>query len=201
VAQHKVVIDAAKPAGVALFAYTSSFGDHVAPLSQAHRGTEEALVESGLPYTLLRNNWYSEIFTDQLPQVLEHGAVVHAAGDGRLASATRADYAAAAVATLTGEGHENKTYELSGDVAWSFAEYAAEVSRQTGQEIVYKALTTDAFADMLVGSGMPAMYAKIMAGTGETIAQGELAGTPGELSRLIGRPTTPIEEAIASALK
>jgi NAD(P)H dehydrogenase (quinone) len=86
-------------------------------------------------------------------------------------------------------------------VAWSFAEYAAEVSRQTGQEIVYKALTTDAFADMLVGSGMPAMYAKIMAGTGETIAQGELAGTPGELSRLIGRPTTPIEEAIASALK
>ncbi|MFJ8023527.1 SDR family oxidoreductase [Streptomyces sp. NPDC096311] len=201
VAQHKVVIDAAKAAGVALFAYTSAFGDHVDPLSRAHRDTEKLVVESGLPYALLRNDWYSEIFADQLPQVLEHGAVVHAAGDGRMASATRGDYAAAAVAVLTGAGHENRTYELSGDFAWSFAEFAAEVSRQSGKEVVYRALTTDQFAEMLISTGMPELYARIMAGTGETIAQGHLAGTPGDLSRLIGRPTTPIADSIASALK
>jgi NAD(P)H dehydrogenase (quinone) len=201
VTQHKVVINAAKAAGVALLAYTSAPGALKAALADDHRGTEQALLESGLPYVLLRNGWYNENYTEQLAPVLEHGAVVHAAGEGRVASAARADYAAAAVAVLTGEGHENKTYELSGDTAWSFAEYAAEIAEQSGKEIVYNAVPTEVYVGILTGAGLPEPLARILAGVDASVEKGELAGTPGDLSGLIGRPTTPITDSIAAALK
>ncbi|MFD3614974.1 SDR family oxidoreductase [Streptomyces sp. NPDC058676] len=201
VGQHKVVLDAAKQAGVALLAYTSAPGSLSAALADDHRGTEEAVIASGVPYALLRNGWYHENYTEQLAPVLEHGAVVAAAGEGRVSSASRADYAAAAVAVLTGEGHENKTYELGGDEAWSFAEYAAELSRQTGKEIAYSPVSTDAFVGILTGAGLPGPFAEILAGVDASIEKGELVVSSGDLSRLAGRRTTPLAEAIAAALK
>ncbi|MGW5429669.1 SDR family oxidoreductase [Streptomyces sp. NPDC004059] len=201
VQQHKVVIDAAKAAGVALLAYTSAPGSLTAALADDHRATEEALLASGLPYTLLRNGWYHENYTENLAPVLEHGAVVQAAGDGRVSSAARADYAAAAVAVLTGEGHENRTYELGGDEAWNFAEYAAELSRQTGKEIVYNPVSVETFAGILTGAGLPGPLATILAGVDASVEKGELVVSSGDLSRLIGRPTTPLAEAVTAALK
>ena len=202
VGQHKVVIEAAKAAGVALLAYTSAPGSLTAALADDHKGTEAALLESGVPYVLLRNGWYNENYTEQLAPVLQTGAVTQAAGEGRVASAARADYAAAAVAVLTGEGHENATYELSGDTAWSFAEYAAELSRQTGREITYNAVSVDDFVGILTThAGLPGPFAAILGGVEASIAKGELAGTSGDLSRLTGRPTTPIADSIALALK
>ncbi|MDX3578685.1 MULTISPECIES: SDR family oxidoreductase [unclassified Streptomyces] len=202
VGQHKVVIDAARAAGVALLAYTSAPGSLTAALADDHKGTEAALLESGVPYVLLRNGWYNENYTEQLAPVLQTGAVTQAAGEGRVASAARADYAAAAVAVLTGEGHENATYELSGDTAWSFAEYAAELSRQTGREIAYNAVSVDDFVGILTThAGLPGPFAAILGGVEASIAKGELAGTSGDLSRLTGRPTTPIADSIALALK
>ncbi|MER6677745.1 SDR family oxidoreductase [Streptomyces sp. NPDC000983] len=201
VEQHKVVIGAAKAAGVALLAYTSAPGSLTAALADDHRGTEEALTGSGVPYVLLRNGWYHENYTENLAPVLEHGAVVSAAGEGRVSSASRADYAAAAVAVLTGEGHENRTYELGGDEAWSFAEYAAEVGRQTGREIAYNAVSGEVMRDILAGSGMPAPFPEILAGVDASIAEGELVISSGDLSRLAGRPTTPFAEAVAAAVK
>ncbi|MFD0316659.1 SDR family oxidoreductase [Streptomyces flavalbus] len=201
VGQHKAVIDAARAAGVALLAYTSAPGSLTAALADDHRATEEVLTSSGLPYVLLRNGWYHENYTENLAPVLAHDAVVAAAGEGRVASAARADYAAAAVAVLTGEGHENRTYELGGDVAWSFAEYAAELSRQTGREIVYNAVSGEALVGILTGAGLPEGFASVLAGVDASIEKGELAVVSGDLSRLAGRPTTPISEAIAEALK
>jgi NAD(P)H dehydrogenase (quinone) len=201
VGQHKVVIAAAKAAGAALLAYTSAPGSLTAALADDHRGTEEALLASGLPYALLRNGWYNENYTEQLAPVLEHNAVVAAAGDGRISSATRADYAAAAVAVLTGEGHENKTYELGGDEAWSFAEYAAELSRQTGKEIAYNNVPGETLIGILTGAGLPEPFAATLAGVDASIGKGELVVATGDLSRLSGRPTTPISESIAIALK
>ncbi|MEV7977510.1 SDR family oxidoreductase [Streptomyces sp. NPDC086519] len=200
-AQHKVVIDAAKAAGVALLAYTSAPGSLKASLVDDHRATEEALLASGLPYTLLRNGWYHENYTENLAPVLEHNAVVAAAGEGRVSSASRADYAAAAAAVLTGEGHENQTYELGGDVAWSFAEYAAELSAQTGREIAYNAVPGEVLQGILTGAGVPEMFAAILVGVDASIAKGELVVDSGDLARLVGRPTSPISEAIAAALK
>lgn len=201
VAQHRVVIDAAGAAGVSLLAYTSAPGSLTAALADDHRATEDVLLASGVPYTLLRNGWYHENYTENLAPVLAHEAVVQAAGEGRIAPAARADYAAAAVAVLTGEGHENKTYELSGDEAWGFAEYAAELSRQTGKEIVYNSVSPETFASILTGAGLPEALAGILAGVDVSIEKGELAVTTGDLSRLTGRPTTPIAEAVAAALK
>ncbi|KUN08817.1 NAD(P)-dependent oxidoreductase [Streptomyces yokosukanensis] len=201
VGQHQVVIDAAKAAGVALLAYTSAPGSLTAALADDHRATEEVLLASGLPYTLLRNGWYHENYTENLAPVLEHHALVHAAGGGRLSSASRADYAAAAVAVLTGEGHENATYELGGDEAWGFAEFAAELSRQTGEEIVYDAVSVEAVTGILTGAGLPGPLAAILAGVDASIEKGELEISSGDLSRLTGRPTTPLAEAITAALK
>ncbi|MEW2567588.1 SDR family oxidoreductase [Streptomyces sp. NPDC047070] len=201
VAQHQVVLDAAKAAGVALFAYTSAPGTLTAALADDHRGTEAAILESGVPYVLLRNGWYNENYTENLAPVLEHGAVVQAAGEGRISTASRADYAAAAVAVLTGEGHENKTYELGGDTAFGFAEYAAVVAQASGKEIAYNAVPAETFKGILTGAGLPAPFAEILAGVDVSIEKGELIVDTGDLSRLTGRPTTPIAESVAAALK
>ncbi|MFH9332835.1 SDR family oxidoreductase [Streptomyces althioticus] len=201
VRQHSVVIDAAKAAGVALLAYTSAPGTLTASLADDHRGTERALLDSGVPYVLLRNGWYHENYTENLAPVLEHGAVVAAAGEGRISTASRADYAAAAVAVLTGDGHENRTYELGGDEAWSFAEYAAELSRQTGREIAYNPVTPEALTGILTGAGLPEPAAAMFADVDAAIAKGELVVDSGDLSRLADRPTTPLAEAVAAALK
>lgn len=201
VGQHTVVINAAKTAGVALLAYTSAPGSLTAALADDHRGTEKALLESGLPYVLLRNGWYHENYTENLAPVLQYNAVTHAAGEGRVSSASRADYAAAAVAVLTGEGHENKTYELGGDVAWSFAEYAAELSRQSGKEIANNSVSGEDLVGILTGAGLPEPLPAILAGVDASIEKGELVIGSGDLSRLAGRPTTPIAESIGAALK
>ncbi|MFE6888703.1 SDR family oxidoreductase [Streptomyces sp. NPDC057694] len=202
-AQHQAVIDAAKEAGVALLAYTGVLGgpDADFTLADEHKVTEQAILESGLPYTFLRNGWYHENYTQNLAPVLEHGAVLASAGEGRVASASRADYAAAAVAVLTGEGHENQAYELSGDTAWSLAEYAAEVARQSGKDVVYRDVTPEQNREVLVGAGLPAPFADILVDVDAAIAKGLLARGDGSLARLIGRPTTPVADAIAEALK
>ncbi|OLZ69143.1 MULTISPECIES: SDR family oxidoreductase [Streptomyces] len=202
VAQHTAVIGAAKAAGVAQLAYTGVLGGPEADfdLAAEHTATEQAVLASGLPYTFLRNGWYHENYTRELPTVLGHGAVVASAGEGRIASAARADYAAAAAVVLTGEGHLNRVYELSGDTAWSLAEYAAEVSAQSGKEIAYTQVTADEHLRILTGAGMPEEFAAIVVDVDAAIARGRLAGTGGDLARLIGRPTAPVSGAIAAAL-
>ncbi|MEE1808220.1 SDR family oxidoreductase [Streptomyces sp. BE133] len=201
VPQHTAVIDAAKAAGVAQLAYTGVLGgpDADFKLADEHKVTEQLILDSGLPHTFLRNGWYTENYTANLAPVLEHGAVVANAGDGRVASATRADYAAAAAAVLTGEGHIGAVYELSGNVAWSFADYAAEVAKATGKEIVYKNVPAAVHQEILVGAGLPEGFAAILVDVDAAIERGLLAGTSGDLARLIGRPTTPLAETVTAA--
>ncbi|BAG19761.1 SDR family oxidoreductase [Streptomyces griseus] len=202
VAQHTAVIDAAKAAGVARLAYTGILGgpDADFTLADEHRATERLILDSGLPYTFLRNGWYTENYTANLAPVLEHRAVLANAGEGRIASASRADYAAAAVAVLTGDGHLNTAYELSGDTAWSLAEYAALLSELTGEEIAYRNVPAAAHQEALVGAGVPEGFAAILVDVDEAIGRGRLAGTSGDLARLIGRPTTPLAETVRAAL-
>ncbi|MFD7442586.1 SDR family oxidoreductase [Streptomyces sp. NPDC059909] len=202
VQQHQAVIDAAKAAGVAQLAYTGVLGGPEADfrLADEHKATEQAILDSGLPYTFLRNGWYTENYTGNLAPVLEHGAVVANAGEGRVASAARADYAAAAAAVLTGEGHLGRSYELSGDTAWSLAEYAAEIAKQTGKDIAYTNLPAEAHQQILTGAGVPEAFAAILVDVDKAIERGLLARTNGDLSRLIGRPTTPLADTVAAAL-
>ncbi|MBV7670351.1 SDR family oxidoreductase [Streptomyces halstedii] len=202
VAQHTAVIDAAKAAGVAQLAYTGILGGPDADflLAAEHKETERLILASGLPHTFLRNGWYTENYTANLAPVLAHGAVVGNAGDGRIASASRADFAAAAVAVLTGEGHLGAAYELSGDTAWSLDEYAAQVAAATGKEITYSRVPAAAHREILVGAGVPEAFATILVDVDEAIGRGLLAGTSGDLARLTGRPTTPLADTVASAV-
>ncbi|MFI1396271.1 SDR family oxidoreductase [Streptomyces sp. NPDC020681] len=202
VQQHTAVIDAAKAAGVAQLAYTGVLGGPDADflLAGEHKATEQLILDSGLPYTLLRNGWYTENYTENLAPVLEHNAVVASAGDGRVASAARADYAAAAAAVLTGDGHLNRAYELSGDVAWSLEEYAAELSRQTGRAIAYNNVPAEAHLEILSGAGLPGPFAEILVDVDAAVQRGLLARQTGDLARLAGRPTTPLAESVAAAL-
>lgn len=202
--QHANVIAAAKSSGVALLAYTSILGGPAAnfPVADDHHVTEQALVGSGLPFTLLRNGWYTENYTSQLTAVLQQGAVIGAAAPtSRLATAARADYAEAAATVLVGAGHENNVYELSGDTAWSLEEYAAEISRQTAANVSYRQLPPADYEDFLAGLGLPTPMLSVFTATEAAIDRGELAETGGDLRRLIGRPTTTLAESIAAALR
>ncbi|GAA0390731.1 SDR family oxidoreductase [Microbispora corallina] len=205
-AQHAGVIEAAGAAGVGQVAYPGVFGGPKADflLAADHRETEQLILDSGLPYTFLRNNWYSEVYAGDvgdLPGVVERGAVVtNAAPGSRIATAARADYAAAAAVVLREDGHLNTAYELSGDTAWTFEEFAEEVSRQTGRTVVHVSVTPEERRAILVGVGLPEPVAEVYVDVDLAIGRGLLAGTPGDLSRLIGRPTTPIARSIADAL-
>ncbi|MCX4447491.1 SDR family oxidoreductase [Streptomyces sp. NBC_01789] len=200
--QHTAVIDAAKAAGVAQLAYTGILGgpDADFTLADEHRATEQLILDSGLPYTFLRNGWYTENQTENLAPVLAHGAVVGSAGEGRIAYASRDDYAAAAAAVLTGEGHLNRAYELSGDTALSYADYAAVVAKVTGKEIAHKDVPAAVHQEILTGAGVPEFFAAILVDVDQAVRRGRLAGTSGDLSRLIGRPTTPVADTVAAAV-
>ncbi len=202
-AQHGAVIAAAKRAKVELLAYTSILHADTSTLELAreHLATEVALRASGVPFVLLRNGWYHENYTENLAPALAHGSIAGAAQDGRIAAAARADYAAAAVAVLTSEGHANQVYELAGDRPFTMTELAAEVAKQSGKPVAYANLPPAAYADLLVSFGLPAAMAAILANADEGITRGELDDATGTLHRLIGRPTTPLADAVSRALR
>lgn len=203
VPQHQAVVDAAKKAGVAHLVYTSAphADDTSLVLAPEHKATEEIIRASGVPFTILRNNWYTENYVRSAQQAIAAGVLIGSAGAGRVASATRADFAAAAVAVLAGEGHEGKVYELAGDVAWTFDELAAEISKIAGKEIPYRNLTADEHRAALIEAGVPADTAGFVVALDQNIADGTLADASGDLTALIGRPTTPLGDGLAAALK
>ena len=201
--QHENAIDAAARAGAGLLAYTSiaNAGTTTMRLAAEHQATEAALRASGLSYVLLRNSWYVENYTAQVRAILQRGSLAGSAGDGRVSAATRADYAAAAAAVLTGDGHAGRAYELGGDEAFTLAELAAEIGAQAGQPVSYLDLPEDEYARVLTSAGLPEVAAVTLADADRGLARGDLFVDSGHLRQLIGRPTTTLREAIAAALR
>ncbi|WP_431971253.1 SDR family oxidoreductase [Nocardia sp. bgisy134] len=202
VAQHTTVIRAAERAGVQLLAYTSIPGATENPLilAQEHRGTEAVLAESTVPYTLLRNSWYWENYLGGLAHAVESGVLHGAAGQGRVAGASRADYAAAAARVLTTDGHEGRVYELGGDERLTYAELAQSISEAAGKTVRYENLAEADYAAVLEQVGLPAVYAKALADADTGIAAGVLDVDSGDLQKLLGRPSTPAVEVFRAAL-
>lgn len=200
--QHQNVINAAKTAGVKFIAYTSLLHADTSPLGLhvEHVATEQALADAGIPYALLRNGWYTENYLASAPPALEHGVFIGAAGEGKIASATRADYAAAAARVISGEGHDGKVYELAGDHAWTLGELAAELSRQSGKNVVYQNLSEADFAAALKSVGLPAGLADMLADSDVGASKGGLFDDSRTLSTLLGRPTTPLAESVKHIL-
>ena len=200
--QHRAVIDAAREARVGQLVSTSLLRADTSPLGLAaeHKATEALIVASGLPHVLLRNGWCTENYLASVAPALQHGAFIGAAGTGRIASATRADYAAAAAAVLAQSVAGNRTYELAGDSAYTLAELVAELNRQTGRSVVYQDLTQKDFEGALLGAGLPAPFAALLADSDAGASKGALFDDGRQLSALIGRPTTPLADAMKAAL-
>ncbi len=201
-AQHIAIIDAAKAAGVRRIVYTSLLHADRSALSLAgeHLATEAALAASGLAVTILRNGWYSENYTASVAPALANGAFYGAAGQGRIAGAARADYAAAATAVLTQDGHDGQTYELAGAPAYTLAGLAAEISSQTGRDIPYVDLPQAEYAKALTDAGLPGGMAAAYASFDAAAAMGALDGDGAVLARLIGRDSTPLAVSVREAL-
>ena len=197
--QHRNVINAAKSARVKFIAYTSLLHADTSPLGLAdeHVATEKMLAESGLDYALLRNGWYSENYLASAPAALEHGVFIGAAGEGKIAAATRADYAAAAARVISEEGHAGKIYELAGDEGWTLSQLAAELAQQSGKKVVYQNLSEADFAAALKGFGLPAGLAEMLADSDIGASKGGLFDDSHTLSTLIGRPTTSLADSIS----
>lgn len=202
-AQHTAAIDAAKAAGVGFVGYTSILRAHSTPvlLAADHKATEELLTASGLPHSFLRNGWYIENYTSQIPTVKATGGFLGSAGEGRIAGATRLDYAEAAAAVLLTE-NPKKVYELGGDQPFTMAELAAEVASQLGAEIGYTDVPADKLVEILSGAGVPEGFAAVLADTDVHVRENGALDNPGsDLRDLIGRPTTPLADAVAEAVK
>jgi NAD(P)H dehydrogenase (quinone) len=200
--QHRAVIDAAREARVGQLVYTSLLRADSSPLGLAaeHKATEALIVASGLTHALLRNGWYTENYLASVPPALQHGAFIGSVGAGRIASATRADYAAAAAAVLAQPVGGNRSYELAGDTSYTLAEFVAELNHQTGRSVVYQDLPQKDFEGALVGAGLPAPFAALLADSDAGASKGALFDDGRQLSALIGRPTTPLAVAMKAAL-
>lgn len=200
---HRNVIDAAKAAGVAKLVYTSAPKATTAedfPLAADHKATEEAIAASGVPAVILRNDWYTENYTADVARAADTGVIASSAADGRVASAPRADYADAAAVVLLEDGHLGEVYELAGDRPWTFDELAAAASEVVGREVTYQRLTTEEHVALLESVGLDAGTAAFVAGLDDAIRRGILGDSDGTLSRLIGRPTTPLVKALRDAV-
>ena len=201
-AQHRNVIEAAKAAGVGFIAYTSLLHADRSPLglAQEHVATERMLTESGIPFALLRNGWYTENYLASVPPALEHGVFIGSAGDGKIASATRADYAEAAARVLTLDNQAGNVYELAGDEAWTLADLSALLSQQSGKPVVYQNLSEADFKAALLGAGLPEPLAALLANSDAGASKGGLFDDSRQLSALIGRPATPLAESVRDLL-
>lgn len=201
--QHRNLIEAASSAGVEQLVYTSLLRatDSEMVLAGEHAASEELIRESGIPFVILRNGWYLENYTENLAPTLEHGVLLGSGEEGRVSAATRADYAAAAVAVLTSEGHLGKAYELGGAPAFTLPELAALIASASGKPVEYRDLPEEAYAEALVGVGVPEPFARVLADSDRGIARDDLYTDSDSLARLIGREPTSPSEAIAAALR
>jgi len=199
-AQHRAVVEAAEAAGVEELVYTSAPNADTAAyaIAEDHRATEALLADSDLSTVVLRNGWYLENYLPQLPVYLEHG-IVGAAGDGRVSAATRADLAEAAAVVLTTDGNAGRTYSLGGP-AFTLAELAAEIGRQSGRDVAYTDVPETQLVEILVGAGLPAPFAALLADSDVGASRGELYLDPADLERLLGRRPTTYAEAIGHTI-
>ncbi len=202
VGQHRNVIEAAKAAGVERIVYTSILKADTSPLflAQDHKATEAILKGSGLDYTFLRNSWYTENWTGSAGMAVEHGAVVGTSADAPVTPATRQDLGEALAIVAADEGHKNAVYELGGDVPFTMSQMAAEIAQQASKPVAYNDMPAEAYHGLLSSLGLPEGLVMAIVDGDVHARDGWLATEAKDLSKLLGRPTTPLATAVKSAL-
>jgi NAD(P)H dehydrogenase (quinone) len=202
-AQHEAVVNVAREAGVRHLAYTSVLHADTAQLFVApdHKATEQLIRDSGIPFTFLGNGWYTENHAQTVQQALATGSFAGSAGAARLGGVPRIDLAEAAVTVLTGDGHTGKTYELAGDTPWNYSDLAKAITEAAGTPVTYQDLPPQQHLQVLLAAGLPEPVATMLVDADRGIREGELAADTGDLRTLIGRPTTPLTDAVADLVK
>ncbi len=202
VLHHASVIAAAKAAGASRIVYTSMLNvdNTTNPLAGEHQDTEQALRDAGVPFTLLRNGWYTENYTDQIGQYLERGEIIGAAGHGRISAATRQDYAEVAAVALLQDQDGNRTFELGGP-AFDLPELAQVISETNGRSVTYRNLPVEEYTTELQQAGLDEGTAQFVAALDASIANGDLETDSQDLTRLLGRPATPLTDVVSADQK
>ncbi|WP_111767054.1 SDR family oxidoreductase [Nakamurella deserti] len=199
---HRNAVEAAAATGVQHLVYTSAPNARETELILApeHKATEEIIEASGVPATILRNGWYTENYLPTVEQARATGQLVASVGEGRVASASRRDYAEAAAVVLTTPGHQGAVYELSGDTAWHFDDLADAIGQVVGRQVEYVRVTPDEQRAALIAHGLDEGTAGFVVALDGDTRKGLLGVVTGDLSRLIGRPTTPLLEGLRAAV-
>lgn len=202
VAQHQAVIDAAKQANVKKIVYTSLLNADHSPLilAKEHKVTEQLLAESGLSYTILRNNWYSENYLGNLSQVISEGVLYGAAENGKISAAARLDYAQATANVLINPAFDQKIYELAGSTSFTLNDLANAITQVSGKPVRYQNLSAEDYAQALIGAGLPSVVADIITDTDVNAAKGVMFSESKDLEMILGRPTTNILDSVKQAL-
>lgn len=198
-------VEAATDAGVGLVAYASFVNTDTSTLrlGEAHKLTEAFIRDSGLPWVMLRNGAYIEVYAGDLggmDYAVSTGTLIGSAGTGRISGASRGDLAEAAAIVLSSQDQAGKIYELGG-TAFTKAELSAAVSQLTGKPLVYQDLPVDAYAQALVAAGFPLFLAEIVADAGFAATRGDWYTESTDLQTLLGRPCIPLIEVVEATLK
>jgi len=195
--QHTSAVAAARRANVSFLAYTSlaNAGDSKLFLAPVHQATEEAIRDSGIPYSFLRNNWYLENESSSIRAVLAGAPWVTSAAGGKVGWAPRRDYAEAAATVLAGTGHENTVYELSGELLTQ-EELVSALGRTIGKDVPVLQVDDAAYADIMKGAGVPEGFIPFLLAIQSGIREGELEVASDDFAKLLGRPATPAAEAL-----
>lgn len=196
--QHANAVAAAERAGVGFIAYTSlaKAQESTNLFAPTHQATEEAILKTGIPYSFLRNNWYLENEISSIQGVMAGAPWVTSAGDGKVGWALQQDYAEAAAAVLSGDGHENTVYELSGKVLTQ-EEIAAALGSVLGKEVIVQQVDDATYADIMQAAGVPDFVIPILVEIQRSIRVGSLDVESNDFEKLLGRPATPIQEGLS----
>lgn len=199
-APRSAAVNAAKVAGVPHIVYTSALNAPTTTfvLAAEHKATENVITASGIPATFLRNGWYTDNPQQDFESARTRGVIANSVGDGRLATAPRSDFAEATAVVLTTPGHEGEAYELSGDTAWNYTEFADAAQQVLGTPVSYQALTPEQEHEMLLGAGLDEATVGFIGAMNAGMRDDTQAATTGDLARLIGRPTTPLIDTLAA---
>jgi NAD(P)H dehydrogenase (quinone) len=200
--QHGNAVAAAERAGVKFIAYTSIANAQESNnfLAPTHKATEEAILKTGIPYSFLRNNWYLENEIPSIQGVMAGAPWVTSAGGGKVGWALQQDYADAAAAVLSGSGHENTIYELSGKLLTQ-EEFASALGNVLGKEVQVQQVNDAAYAEIMKDAGLPEFLIPMLVAIQKDIREGTLEIENSDFEKLLGRPATPISEGLAQIVK
>jgi len=199
--QHKNVVNAAKKAGVKHIVYTGvSLKDvdssATKELMESHFQTEDYIKASGLTYTFMRNTLYTDVIPMYVGEKVFETGIFYPAGNGKVPYALRREMGEAAANVLLQNGHENKTYQITGSELYSFADIARHLSALSGKDIAYTDVEATAFAAQLEQGGVPGFLVTLVTNFATDIKNDQFEMLSKDLETLLERKPASLKDGL-----